>query len=1035
MTDIAKTDIVDRKHILFHIEKLSCAYNGNKVVLEANDIVIPKRKITVLLGPSGAGKSTLLETLGLMTQTVNGESSSIKFYPTDSEEYNIAKMWGDDQEPERYNIRMLYYSFIFQSTNLMPNFTALENVGLTELIQNKPESEAYFNAIESLVKNLSVTSLSYEKKPFEFSGGERQRLAFARAINPDFTVLFGDEPTGNLDHFNSVKLMHFIRDFITRQRENVSAIIVSHNIPLTLDFADRIIVLSQRENGISTIDPHFVYDRDKLKWYESGEKQSRVQQEIELLLNSDTESYVRILMHLSESNIDEETFEAVKNRMVEHYELLNSGQQLSDDQTKAFKDWLTAFLEEKEIATPAVKEYIRQFTIGEIKKADIKINDVIRTIQDLKFKTAVEKHRDKGRKKLSGIEEQDLGGNTSPIGSVLGFVPWLLLSLAPLFTVLLNFLISKFKQLFTAVSGLFKKKKNEETEDVAGNIFRFLLSSIKNLIHNLFYSLCVAWDWINIRYRLILKLKLKQKWVHIKAIPHDFKHLFYRNETKELLGKNNRNFWLIVVILFFTFLAIGFSNGSLLYLKNKMEDPFVRSINAPVPATNRGASRVIARYNSDSLKLLYNYDTIVGYNKWLGYFQGDQPESPNRGIDGRSIPYNRPLVNTILDAKINRAIGSTFVNENDISVIVTRNMLEKLNCSDDPVFIYRKQPDGRLIPIPIRAIVDKLPGERVDFITTQYFYNNQNAMGSKFMFRDNKKMYAYVVMDTIHVEDFKQASQQFFDRYYAEGGALEVSYIDVYQHQYTIKPTSIIQVSFYESDFIEIEQIDELYKMFRESDEITAFIEKTGIDDHYFVQSYFPNLENSRNRSIDYVAVNFNDLSKVEEFAEKFAEEAEIKLEMAKIEQMKNYNFVSKLTSIMSLILIGFSVLMINIFLSNILSTHLNKIKMNIGTFKAFGIDIKRIYMGMMYIYVLLPIMVALVLAAIVGYLGFVYFVINAISPFEVEKNLYFDLFNRYTLISIVVMTLVNYYAFSIIINRIFKQTPGDLIYDRNNKA
>ncbi|MBN2262961.1 MAG: ATP-binding cassette domain-containing protein, partial [Prolixibacteraceae bacterium] len=157
MTDIAKTDIVDRKNILFHIEKLSCAYNGNKVVLEANDIVIPKRKITVLLGPSGAGKSTLLETLGLMTQTVNGESSSIKFYPTENDDYNIAKMWGDNQEPERYNIRMLYYSFIFQSTNLMPNFTALENVGLTELIQNKPESEAYFNAIESLVKNLSVT--------------------------------------------------------------------------------------------------------------------------------------------------------------------------------------------------------------------------------------------------------------------------------------------------------------------------------------------------------------------------------------------------------------------------------------------------------------------------------------------------------------------------------------------------------------------------------------------------------------------------------------------------------------------------------------------------------------------------------------------------------------------------------------------------------------------------------------------------------------------------------------------------------------
>jgi len=127
--------------------------------------------------------------------------------------------------------------------------------------------------------------------------------------------------------------------------------------------------------------------------------------------------------------------------------------------------------------------------------------------------------------------------------------------------------------------------------------------------------------------------------------------------------------------------------------------------------------------------------------------------------------------------------------------------------------------------------------------------------------------------------------------------------------------------------------------------------------------------------------------------------------------------------------------LMINIFLSNILSTHLNSIKKNIGTFKAFGIDIKRIYIGMMYIFVLFPLFLALILAGIVGYLGFVYFIIDLLSPFAVEKNLYFDLFNNYTLISVLVLTIVNYYAFSLIINRIFKQTPGDLIYDRNNKS
>ncbi len=1031
MSDQIVTDNIDRKDILFYIEKLSCAYIPGQPVLEAKDLTIPKRKITVLLGPSGAGKSTLLETLGLMTNTVDKETSSIKFYPTDDAEYDLADIWGDNQEADRYNIRLLYYSFIFQSTNLMPNFSALENVGLTELIQNKPESEAYFNAIESLVRNLSVTSLSYTKKPFEFSGGERQRLAFARAINPEFTVLFGDEPTGNLDHFNSVKLMHFIRDFITNQRENVSAIIVSHNIPLTLDFADRIIVLSKKENGISTIDPHFIYDRDKLKWYESRKMQLKIQKDIELLLNSDTESYVRILMHLTENNVDEEFFNEIKENMSSQQILMENDLNYPAADKNEYQEALSKKIEEKGLLTPAVKEYIRQFAHGEVKKADIKINDVIRTIQDLKFKTAVEGHRDKKTDITGGIEQQEFKGGSSVWGTILGFIPWLILSIPPLLSNLFEKLSDFAKSRFKHIK---KKKLNGDTSD-EGDVFNALRFSFKDIIPNVFYKLCVAWDWVNVKFKLFAKYKLKWNWVPFSAIPHDFKHLFYRNESKELLGGKNKNFWLIVIILFFTFLAIGFSSGSLEYLKDKMEDPFVRSINAAIPAANRNATRVIDMYNTDSLQAKYRYDSIVGYNKWTAYFKGDLPESPNRGVDGRSIPYNDPLVNTIVDEDINNAVGQPFVNQSDISIIITRNFAQKLECSEDPAFIFRKMRDGRLVPIPIRAIVDKLPGERVDFMTTQHFYNNSSTLGDQFLFKDNKKLYAYVVIDSLQAEDFRIACETFFTRYWEEGGYLEVNTIDVYKHQYSHKPLYYVQVSFNYSEDILMEQIDELYVQFRESDEVKAFIEKEKIKDNEFVQAYYQNQEERGTRRSDYIAVNFNDLSKVDEFAEKFAEDSEIKLEMAKIEQMKNYNFVSKLTGIMSIILIGFSVLMINIFLSNILSTHLNNIKKNIGTFKAFGIDIKRIYMGMMYVFVLMPLLFAFIIAGVLGYLGVVYYIISALSPFAVEKNLYFDLFNSYTLISVVVLTVVNYYAFSVIINRIFKQTPGDLIYDRNNKA
>jgi uncharacterized membrane protein len=126
---------------------------------------------------------------------------------------------------------------------------------------------------------------------------------------------------------------------------------------------------------------------------------------------------------------------------------------------------------------------------------------------------------------------------------------------------------------------------------------------------------------------------------------------------------------------------------------------------------------------------------------------------------------------------------------------------------------------------------------------------------------------------------------------------------------------------------------------------------------------------------------------------------------------------------------------MITLFLSNILRTHLNSIKMNIGTFKAFGIDIGHIYQRMMFMYILIPLIFALIFCAIVGYSGSLYYLMQLLTQFDIEKYKYFNLLNYWTLGSIVVLLVVNYLTFSKIIMDIFNQTPGDLIYDRSNKA
>jgi len=252
---------------------------------------------------------------------------------------------------------------------------------------------------------------------------------------------------------------------------------------------------------------------------------------------------------------------------------------------------------------------------------------------------------------------------------------------------------------------------------------------------------------------------------------------------------------------------------------------------------------------------------------------------------------------------------------------------------------------------------------------------------------------------------------------------------------YSYKNVYRMILSFENYSELTIGDLNAIFVMLKQDEAMKTFLGKAGIADHDFVQSFYPNFSSNRKQPKYDVSFNFTDLAKVEPFAEYLKENAEVKLEMSNIERMKNYNFVTKLTSLISVLLIFFSVLMITLFLANILRTHLNSIKMNIGTFKAFGIDIGHIYQRMMFMYILVPLIIALVFCYVVGISWSLYYLMQFLTTFDIEKYKYFNIFNYWTLGSIVVLLVVNYYTFSKIIKNIFNQTPGDLIYDRSNKA
>lgn len=258
---------MEKEKSIYKIRDLRCAYDKSRVVLHIEELDIPQGKVVFFVGPSGIGKSTILETLGLMNNTVLS-AEKIEY-----SEIDLSKVWTWSDE-KRSELRKNDFSFIFQQTNLMPNFTAYENVMVTTMIQGGNDVDINARVREVLEK----MDLPTEDRPIQmYSGGQKQRLAFARAILPDFKVLFCDEPTGNLDPASARNLMEvLVKDLHQKQ---ATAIIVSHDMDLSLLYADMIVLIRKenrnvmdRDDYYGKIDAQSLYLRDGDEWINQGQK-------------------------------------------------------------------------------------------------------------------------------------------------------------------------------------------------------------------------------------------------------------------------------------------------------------------------------------------------------------------------------------------------------------------------------------------------------------------------------------------------------------------------------------------------------------------------------------------------------------------------------------------------------------------------------------------------------------------------------------------------------------------------------------------
>ncbi|MBO5977953.1 MAG: ABC transporter ATP-binding protein [Bacteroidales bacterium] len=197
---------------------------GSLQVLKGIDIQVEAGEVVAIVGPSGAGKTTLLQILGTLDRP---DSGSIFIDGQDVSAMNDA---------QQAVFRNRHIGFVFQFHQLLPEFTALENVSIPALIAGCSHRQAEKKAAE-ILEQLGLSDRRHHK-PSEMSGGENQRVAVARALVNRPSVIFADEPSGSLDSKNKAELHQLFFDL--RERFNQTFVIVTHDQELA-SLTDRVI--------------------------------------------------------------------------------------------------------------------------------------------------------------------------------------------------------------------------------------------------------------------------------------------------------------------------------------------------------------------------------------------------------------------------------------------------------------------------------------------------------------------------------------------------------------------------------------------------------------------------------------------------------------------------------------------------------------------------------------------------------------------------------------------------------------------------
>ena len=208
---------------MIHLTNIEKSF-GSLEVLKGIDLEINKGEVVSIVGPSGAGKTTLLQIMGTLDRP---DSGKVIVDGVDVSTLSQKKL---------SDFRNQHVGFVFQFHQLLPEFTALENIMIPAFIAGKSQKEAKRRALE-LLDFMGLTERA-EHKPNEVSGGEKQRVAVARALVNNPKLIIADEPTGNLDSKTSKEIMELIKQM--SKENNQTIVMVTHDESIA-QYANKIV--------------------------------------------------------------------------------------------------------------------------------------------------------------------------------------------------------------------------------------------------------------------------------------------------------------------------------------------------------------------------------------------------------------------------------------------------------------------------------------------------------------------------------------------------------------------------------------------------------------------------------------------------------------------------------------------------------------------------------------------------------------------------------------------------------------------------